>query len=63
MDSYRPGFNQDLVRWAYLGVLILLLVAPWVVNPYKVHVLNTILINIVAVLALNLVMGYSGQFA
>ena len=63
IDSDRSGFYQDLVRWVYLAVLILLLVAPWFVNPYKVHVLNTILINIVAVLALNLVMGYSGQFA
>ena len=34
----------------------MLTVAPWLVNPYRIHVLNILIINIMLATALNLVM-------
>ena len=51
------------LRYLLYVALALLIIAPWFLNPYKIHVLNTVIINVIVILALNLVMGYAGQFA
>ena len=57
------NLNVQHIRYLVYVVLVLLIIAPWALNPYKIHVLNTVIINVIVVLALNLVMGYAGQFA
>jgi len=57
------NLNTRNLRYLLYVALALLIIAPWILNPYKIHVLNTVIINIIVILALNLVMGYAGQFA
>ena len=54
---------QRVLRYAAVAGLGVLVVAPWLVSLYKVHVLNVLIINIIMAISLNLIMGYSGQFA
>ncbi|MBX9962034.1 MAG: branched-chain amino acid ABC transporter permease [Burkholderiales bacterium] len=51
------------VRWkGLLGLAVLLAVLPWLLpNTYVLDVVNRIGINAIAVIGLNLVMGYAGQ--
>jgi branched-chain amino acid transport system permease protein len=52
-----------VARWPWLtGFALLLAVLPWAVpNAYLLDVINRIGINAIAVIGLNLVMGYAGQ--
>jgi branched-chain amino acid transport system permease protein len=54
---------RQILSTAMWALIALLAIAPWVLNPYKLHVLNVLVINIMLITALNLVMGYAGQFA
>ena len=64
LDDQTAAVGQRrYLRYAMVTGILVLTVAPWLVNPYKIHVLNILIINIMLATALNLVMGYAGQFA
>ena len=62
-DSAAAIRHRRYLFYAMAAGILVLAVAPWVVNPYKIYVLNILIINIMLITALNLVMGYAGQFA
>jgi len=44
-------------------VMLVLAVVPWLANPYLVYVVNTALIYVILAVGLNILLGYTGQFA
>jgi branched-chain amino acid transport system permease protein len=53
--------RRRVLLWA-IG-LILLLAIPFVIGPYHMHILDLALIQIVAVLGLQIIVGYTGQLS
>ena len=48
-----------------VGVVLLVVLAalPWIANPYLLYVANTALIYVILAVGLNILLGYTGQFA
>ncbi|HQP23671.1 MAG TPA: branched-chain amino acid ABC transporter permease [Smithellaceae bacterium] len=69
--NYHENYNQELAifeTWfgrVSLGVFLLLLfgVAPFVLSPYLLYVVNTIGILAIAAIGLNILVGYTGQIS
>ena len=69
--NYHENYNQELTifeTWfgrVSLGVFLLLLfgVAPFVLSPYLLYVVNTIGILAIAAIGLNILVGYTGQIS
>ena len=45
------------------ALLLVLMVVPWIANPYLLYVVNTALIYVILAVGLNILLGYAGQFA
>jgi len=69
--NYRENYAQELNIFEtdfgrlWLGVFLALLffVAPFVVSPYMLYILNTIGIAAIAAIGLNILIGYTGQIS
>jgi len=69
--NYHENYNQELTifeTWfgrVSLGVFLLLLfgVAPFILSPYLLYVVNTIGILAIAAIGLNILVGYTGQIS
>ncbi len=69
--NYRENYAQELTifeTWfgrVCLGVFLILLfgVAPFVLSPYLLYILNTIGILAIAAIGLNILIGYTGQIS
>ena len=63
VDPAVAAKHRRYLRYILFAGVAVLIVAPYTVNPYRLHVFNILIINIMLATALNLVMGYAGQFA
>ncbi len=63
IDPAVAAKHRRYLRYILFAGVAVLIVAPYTVNPYRLHVFNILIINIMLATALNLVMGYAGQFA
>ena len=69
--NYRENYAQELNIFetdfgrVCLGIFLALLffVAPFVVSPYMLYILNTIGIAAIAAIGLNILIGYTGQIS
>ena len=66
-ESYHEEltiFETDFGRiWLIVGLIILFGVIPFISNTYVLYVLNTIGIYSIAVVGLNILIGYTGQIS
>lgn len=64
--SYRSELRLRHTRAEYarlIGIFVLLLALPFLVNTYWLGIVNTILIGIVGALGLNILVGFTGQIS
>ena len=69
--DYRENYAQELTIFetdygrVCLGIFLILFffVAPFIVSPYMLYVLNTIGIAAIAAIGLNILVGYTGQIS
>jgi branched-chain amino acid transport system permease protein len=68
--NYREKYAQELTifetdfgRVCLVVFLLLFLLAPFVVSPYMLYILNTIGIASIAAVGLNILIGYTGQIS
>ena len=66
-ESYQqelPVFETDFGRvWMIIGLVLLFGVVPLISSPFVLYILNTIGIYSIAVIGLNLLIGYTGQIS
>ncbi len=69
--NYRERYAQELSifetdfgrLWLCIGILALFGIVPWVFSPYMIYVFNTIGIAAIAVIGLNILIGFTGQIS
>ena len=67
---FKTDYNQDVklakhgghVFW-YSALVVLLVAAPWLLTEYSLAQLNLVLIYAIAILGLNVLTGFNGQFS
>ena len=69
--NFRERYEQELTVftsdygrfWTGVGLLLLLTVVPWLSSPYMLYIFNTIGIAAIAVIGLNILIGFTGQIS
>jgi branched-chain amino acid transport system permease protein len=69
--NYRENYEQELSifetdfgrLWLGIGILLLFAVVPWSFSPYMIYIFNTIGIAAIAVIGLNILIGFTGQIS
>lgn len=69
--NFRERYEQELTVftsdygrfWTGVGLLLLLTVVPWLSSPYLLYIFNTIGIAAIAVIGLNILIGFTGQIS
>jgi len=69
--NYRETYEQELNifetdfgrLWMMIFLGVLFFVAPFVLSPYMLYILNTIGIAAIAAIGLNILIGYTGQIS
>jgi len=69
--NYRERYAQELSifetdfgrLWLVIGILALFGIVPWVFGPYMIYIFNTIGIAAIAVIGLNILIGFTGQIS
>jgi len=69
--NYREDYEQELNIfetdfgrfWLMVFLAVLFIVAPFILSPYMLYILNTIGIAAIAAIGLNILIGYTGQIS